>query len=121
MNCIFCAIVDKKIPSNKVHENDEFLAFHDIHPKAPVHILVIPKAHYATLQETPSEIMCSLTEFVKETAIKLGLDKSGYRFIINNGSDGGQEVYHLHVHILGGTKLKWIDLTEDADEARKSL
>lgn len=121
MSCIFCDIVTRKIPSNKVHENEKFYAFHDIHPKAPIHILVIPKEHYATLQETPSSIMCEMTDFVKEVAELLGLDKNGYRFIINNGSDGGQEVYHLHIHLLGGTKLKWIDLSEDMDEARKSL
>lgn len=121
MSCIFCDIVAGKIPSNKVHENDKFYAFHDIHPKAPVHILIIPKEHYPTLQETPPEIMGDMLSFTKETTNMLDLDKNGYRFIINNGSDGGQEVYHLHAHILGGTRLKWIDLSEDVDEARKSL
>jgi histidine triad (HIT) family protein len=112
--CIFCKIVDGEIPSNKVNESDEFLAFHDINPKAPIHVLIIPKKHICCFQETPAEIMQKMTPFIQETASKLAIDKSGYRLITNNGEDGGQEVHHLHFHILGGAKLRWDHQRADA-------
>ncbi|BCD68349.1 histidine triad nucleotide-binding protein [Nitratiruptor sp. YY09-18] len=105
--CIFCKIVAGEIPSNKVHENDEFLAFHDINPKAPIHILIIPKQHIENFQSCPGEVMANMTPFIQEVAKKLDLDKTGYRLITNNGEDGGQEVMHLHFHMLGGAKLSW--------------
>ena len=105
--CIFCKIVEGEIPSNKVLEDDNFIAFHDINPIAPVHILVIPKVHVENFQEVEHSIMAKMTPFIQEISTKMGLDKSGYRLITNNGSDGGQEVLHLHFHLLGGTKLKW--------------
>ncbi len=104
---IFTKIVNGEIPCNKVLENDEFLAFHDINPKAPIHILIIPKKEYKCFQEVDSQIMCKMTDFIKEVATHLGLDKTGYRLITNNGENGGQEVMHLHFHLLGGAKLKW--------------
>ena len=118
---IFEKIVRGEIPCNKVHENENFLAFHDIHPKAPIHVLAIPKQCVQDFQCVDPTWMVGLTLFIQEVARKLGLDDAGYRLITNIGSDGGQEVPHLHFHILGGTKLKWIDLREDEDEARKSL
>jgi histidine triad (HIT) family protein len=111
--CIFCKIVKGEIPSNKVLENDDFLAFHDIHPIAPIHILIIPKEHIKSFQETPKEIMANMTPFIQEVAKKLGLDKSGYRLITNVGEDGGQEVLHLHFHLVGGGKLRFPPLHED--------
>ncbi len=105
--CIFCKIVAGEIPANKVLENDEFLAFHDINPKAPIHILIIPKRHIENFQSTPPEIMAKMTPFIQEVAKELELDKTGYRLIVNNGKDGGQEVMHLHVHMLGGAPLRW--------------
>ena len=105
--CIFCKIVEGEIPSNKVLENDEFLAFHDINPAAPIHILVIPKKHIDSFQELDSQIMANATPFIQEVCTKLGLDKTGYRIVTNIGQDGGQEVKHLHFHILGGGKLIW--------------
>jgi len=108
---IFSQIVNGEIPCNKVLENEEFLAFHDINPKAPVHILIIPKREYICFQEVDPKIMVGLTEFTQKVAKLLGLDKSGYRLITNNGSDGGQEVLHLHFHLLGGTKLSWENLS----------
>lgn len=120
-SCIFCKIVKGEIPSNKVLENEEFLAFHDINPKAPVHILVIPKVHIEKFQDASSELIAKMTPFIQECTKKMGLDKNGYRLIVNNGSDGGQEIYHLHFHILGGAKLKWIDLRENIDETKKNL
>ncbi|WP_200763852.1 histidine triad nucleotide-binding protein [Nitrosophilus alvini] len=111
--CIFCKIVTGDIPSNKIDENDEFLAFHDINPKAPVHILIIPKQHIENFQSTPPEVMAKMTPFIQEIAKKVGLDQTGYRLIVNNGEDGGQEVMHLHFHMLGGAKLKWPHLAPD--------
>jgi len=105
--CIFCKIVSGELPNNSVAENDKFMAFHDLYPKAPIHILVIPKQHIDCFQETPPEVMAELTEFIQEVARKVGVDKSGYRLITNNGDDGDQEIHHLHFHILGGGKLNW--------------
>jgi histidine triad (HIT) family protein len=112
--CIFCQIVAGEIPNNTVLENDDFLAFHDLYPKAPVHVLIIPKKHVNCFQDVDPQTMAGLTAFTQEVARTLGLDASGYRLITNNGSDGGQEVPHLHFHLLGGGKLKWDHLHEDA-------
>lgn len=105
--CIFCKIVNKEIPSNPVLENDDFLAFHDLNPKAPVHILVIPKVHVDSFNEVAPEMMQGMTSFMHEVAKKVNIKDSGYRVITNVGDNGGQEVKHLHFHLLGGTKLKW--------------
>jgi len=105
--CLFCKIINKEIPSNIVAENDNFLAFHDINPKAPVHILAIPKLHVDSFNDVDSATMTGMTDFIKEIAIKTGIDQSGYRVITNIGDNGGQEVKHLHFHVLGGAKLKW--------------
>lgn len=109
---IFTQIVNGEIPCNKVLENDNFLAFHDINPKAPIHILIIPKKEYKCFQEVEPEIMCEMTKFIQEVASHLGLDKTGYRLITNNGENGGQEVMHLHFHLLGGAKLRWDHLSD---------
>jgi histidine triad (HIT) family protein len=104
---IFERIVAGELPCNKVLENEHFLAFHDINPKAPIHILIIPKIHVSNFQEVDGKTMAEMTSFIHEVATLLGLDKSGYRLITNNGEDGGQEVPHLHFHLLGGAKLAW--------------
>jgi len=116
--CIFCKIAKDEIPSNKVLENDEFVAFHDMYPKAPVHILIIPKEHVDCFQEVSAQVMAKMTPFIQEVATTIGVDKSGYRLITNNGDDGGQEIKHLHFHLLGGGKLKFEHLT---DETHKSI
>lgn len=105
--CIFCKIIEGEIPNDTVMESDDFLAFRDIAPSAPVHILVIPKEHISCFQELPASMMAGLGEFIQKVASAEGLDESGYRLITNNGADGGQEVGHLHFHLLGGAKLKW--------------
>lgn len=105
--CIFCKIVKGELPANKVYEDDEFIAFHDIHPKASIHVLVIPKQHIeslAHLEASHAELVGKLMLHLKKIALTLGL-KDGFRTIINTGKAGGQEVDHLHAHILGG-KLK---------------
>lgn len=104
---IFEKIVAGEIPCNKVMENDDFLAFHDINPKAPIHILIIPKVCVKDFQEVSPETMAGLTSFTQEVTKFLGLDKNGYRLITNIGENGGQEVPHLHFHLLGGAKLNW--------------
>ena len=105
--CLFCKIINKEIPSNIILENDEFLAFHDINPKAPVHILAIPKIHVDSFNEVNPELMANMTKFIQDIAKEVKIDKSGYRVITNIGDNGGQEVKHLHFHVLGGAKLKW--------------
>ena len=112
--CLFCKIVKKEIPSNVILENDDFLAFHDINPKAPLHILAIPKIHVDSFNEVSPETMSSMTSFIQEIAKEVKIDKSGYRVVTNIGENGGQEVKHLHFHVLGGAKLRW-DHLSDAD------
>jgi len=114
--CLFCKIINKEIPSNIILENDEFLAFHDINPKAPVHILAIPKTHVASFNELNPEMMAKMTTFIQDVAKETNISKSGYRVITNIGDNGGQEVKHLHFHVLGGAKLKWGHFS-DADPA----
>ncbi len=107
MECIFCKIVKGEIPSKKVNENEKFLAFHDINPIAPIHILIIPKEHYEKFDNTPNEIFNEMAAFIKDTAKKLGI--SDYRLITNNGKGAGQEVFHLHIHMVANPNgtLKW--------------
>ncbi|WP_066389115.1 histidine triad nucleotide-binding protein [Helicobacter himalayensis] len=102
---VFEKIIAGELPCKKVLENEHFLAFEDINPKARVHVLAIPKKSVKDFQSADSETLTGLSEFIKEVAKKLGIEKSGYRVISNIGADGGQEVPHLHFHILGGEKL----------------
>lgn len=107
-NCLFCKIIAGEIPSNKVYEDENVLAFHDINPNAPVHVLVIPKAHIPSVAAVTEENIEAVTKVllaVPKIASMLGLDEGGYRVITNCGEDAGQTVHHLHFHILGGKKL----------------
>jgi len=107
-DCIFCKIAAGVIPSNKVFENNTILAFHDIHPLAPTHILVIPKKHYTnleTLDATDQSLLGHLLHVTNLVAKQENIAKDGYRVVINCGSWGGQVVHHLHIHLLGGRKL----------------
>lgn len=107
MDCIFCMIRDGKIPSNKVYEDDKILAFNDVNPQAPVHVLVIPKEHIASadeINEKNSTIIATIFEKLSEIAKKAGIT-NGYRVVTNCGEDGCQSVKHLHFHLLGGKKL----------------
>ena len=104
---VFEKIVKGEIPCNKVLETDKFFAFHDINPKAPIHILAIPKKCYENFQVMDPNLMSEMTVFIQNVAKAMGLDKTGYRLVCNCGENGGQEVPHLHFHILGGTKLAW--------------
>jgi len=115
--CLFCKIIKKEIPANIVLENDDFLAFHDINPKAPVHILAIPKLHVDSFIQTSPEMMAGMTSFIQEITEKENIKDSGYRVITNIGENGGQEVGHLHFHVLGGAKLSWNHLTDSNPKA----
>ena len=115
--CLFCKLVNGEIPSNKVLEDDNFIAFHDINPIAPVHILIIPKVHVEKFQDVQPEMMGGMTTFIQAVATKMGLDTNGYRLVTNNGDDGGQEVPHLHFHLLGGARLKWTHLHDETPKA----
>jgi histidine triad (HIT) family protein len=108
VDCIFCKIIEGSIPSKKVFENDRVLAFQDIQPAAPVHILIIPKKHIPTMNDIgpeDAELIGELFAAAKQIAKEQGVAETGYRLINNVNSDGGQVVYHLHVHLLGGKKL----------------
>lgn len=108
--CLFCQIVEKKIPARTVHEDEWSLAFDDINPQAPVHTLVIPKRHVATLQDCGDEdrlLLGRLLQTCAKVAKLKGLAESGYRVVTNTGADGGQTVFHLHLHVLGGRHLNW--------------
>ena len=111
--CIFCKIVNNEIPNNTVAENDNFLAFHDLYPKAPIHVLIIPKQHVDCFQDVSPETMAGLTAFAQEVAAKIGVDKTGYVFVTNQGKDSGQTIDHLHFHILGGGNVAWDHSHED--------
>ena len=107
-DCIFCKIIKKEIPSSIVYEDDEILAFRDINPAAPVHILVIPKKHISSLVDLNKEdelLVGKIYTTINKIAKQEGIDSKGFRVIVNCGEDGGQEVKHLHFHILGGKKL----------------
>ena len=107
MNCLFCKIAAGEIPSTKVYEDDQILAFRDIAPQAPTHILVIPKAHMASVNDITTEnsaVVSHIFEVIPQIAKAEGLD-GGYRVVSNCGADAGQTVHHLHFHILGGKTL----------------
>jgi len=107
MDCIFCKIIAKEIPSDIVYEDESVLAFRDLHPLAPVHILIIPKVHVESMNDLKDE---ALMGHMLGTAVKIAKDlkisDGGYKLLIRTGRDGGQEVPHVHLHLLGGAKLK---------------
>ncbi|MGE5613685.1 MAG: histidine triad nucleotide-binding protein [Bacillota bacterium] len=107
-NCIFCKIIARQLPSSIVYENDKVMAFNDINPVAPVHVIIVPKLHIANVNELTAENAAVLGDIhlaAKEIAAKLGIADKGYRLVNNCGADAGQTVFHLHYHLLGGRKL----------------
>lgn len=105
-NCIFCKIVAGQIPAKKVYEDEDLLAFHDIAPWAPVHVLIIPKRHIATMADVSADdqaVLGKMMVLAPQLMAELGVT-GGFRQIINTGRDGGQEVYHLHMHVMGGPR-----------------
>lgn len=106
-DCIFCTIARGESTTRLVYENERVAAFDDIHPQAPVHVLVVPKRHYGGLEDdVPEEVLASLLAAVPTVAGIKGVARSGYRVIINTGRDGAQTVPHLHVHVLGGRQMR---------------
>ena len=109
-DCIFCKIIDKKIPSRPVFEDDEICAFHDINPWAPVHFLLVPKMHIPSMAQVSTEhaaLLGRMMALVPVLALKEGCNpypQGGYRMITNTGAEGGQEVQHLHFHVMGGPR-----------------
>jgi histidine triad (HIT) family protein len=109
-NCIFCKIVNKEIPSELVFEDDQIVAFNDINPQAPVHILIIPKEHFASLNDIPEEkedVLNHILLRARQIARNMGIDERGYRIVLNTGRDSGQEVFHIHFHLFGGRRMTW--------------
>ena len=107
-DCVFCKIIKGEIPSEKVYEDEEILAFKDINPAAPIHILVIPKKHIATLLDVKPEdnyLISRIYTVINQIAKDIGIEKEGFRVIVNCGKNAGQEVMHIHFHMLGGKKL----------------
>ncbi len=109
-DCLFCKIIDKEIPSDIIYEDDKVIAFSDIDPKAPQHKLIIPRQHISTVNDlTPenNELVGHMMGVAKKLAAELGIDEKGYRLVMNCNDNGGQMVYHIHLHLLGGRRMTW--------------
>ena len=107
-DCLFCKIISGEIKSDKVYEDNDLIAFKDINPKGPVHILFVPKKHYATLNDIPEKewpLVAKIFSVIQKIAAELGVAQTGYRALINTNKDSGQEVFHIHWHLIGGKKL----------------
>ena len=111
MSTIFSKIINKEIPADIVYESDNVLAFKDIKPQAPVHILIIPKIEIPRVTDIKGKehaaLLGEMIDAANKLAKDLGIDKNGFRLVINCGNDGGQEVYHIHMHLLGGRHMHW--------------
>jgi histidine triad (HIT) family protein len=110
MSCLFCQIVAGDIPSKRVHEDDELVAFEDIKPEAPFHVLIVPKRHISTLNDVRPEDHALVGAMVRRAALIAkahGYDSSGYRTVVNTNADGGQTVFHIHLHLLAGRRMTW--------------
>jgi histidine triad (HIT) family protein len=110
MNCLFCKIVAGQIPANIVLDDPDLMAFHDISPQAPTHLLIIPKQHIPTINDIKEENTLLIGKMVltaKNIAQELGLSDAGYRLVFNVNINGGQAVYHIHLHLLGGRQMSW--------------
>lgn len=109
-NCLFCRISSGEIPAEQVYSDEGVVAFRDISPQAPTHILIIPRKHIATvgsLEPEDTEVMGRLFQVAKVLAAEEGIEEDGYRMVVNAGADGGQTVFHIHLHLLGGRPMAW--------------
>jgi len=109
-DCIFCKIINKEIRASIVFEDDKMIAFNDINPQAPIHILLIPREHFASLNDIPEEkknILSHLLLKARQIAQEKGIAEKGYRIVLNTAKDSGQEVFHIHLHLLGGRRMHW--------------
>jgi histidine triad (HIT) family protein len=110
MDCLFCKIAQQQIPAKIIHEDEHVVAFRDISPQAPVHALVIPKRHITTLNDidpTDARLLGHMVITAQQIAAQDGIDETGFRLVMNCNRDGGQTVYHIHMHILGGRSMHW--------------
>jgi len=108
--CIFCRIANHQMPTRIIYEDEEVIAFHDINPQAPVHLLIIPRKHIPKIDDLQTDdqaLMGKLIYTARQLADQLGFKDSGYRLVINNGRDGGQDIYHIHLHMLAGRPMHW--------------
>ena len=110
-NCLFCKIANGEISSNFIYEDESVVAFHDINPQAPQHVLIVPRKHIASIsafQDDDKDLAAHiLVDVVPKLAKELNIAESGYRVVINTGDEGGQTVHHLHVHLIGGRSMQW--------------
>jgi histidine triad (HIT) family protein len=109
-DCLFCGIVEGKIKANIVYQDDAAVAFKDVAPKAPVHILIIPRKHIvcvSDIAEQDRDLIGQIFQVAAKLARELGIAESGYRVVVNSGPDAGQSVFHLHFHLLGGRQMSW--------------
>jgi histidine triad (HIT) family protein len=109
-SCLFCRIAKKELPAKMAHEDDRVVAFHDINPQAPVHVLIVPRKHIATLNDVAAgdgELIAHMFSIARKIAEQSGVAQTGYRTVFNVGADTGQTVFHLHLHVIGGRKLTW--------------
>src|SRR5262249_11983783 len=109
-DCVFCKIAAKQIPSKAVYEDDQAFAFNDLHPQAPVHLLLIPKKHFDSILaigEKDRPLLAHLINLIPKLAKAHGLSEGGFRTVINSGAQGGQTVFHLHLHLIGGRQMTW--------------
>ena len=108
MSCLFCKIIAREIPASIVAEDEHCLAFRDINPQAPTHVLVVPKQHVPSLnQMTDASVVARVTAFARDIAVREGIAERGYRVVINTNAESGQTVFHLHAHLLGGRPMGW--------------
>jgi histidine triad (HIT) family protein len=109
-SCLFCRIANKELPSKMVYEDDRVVAFHDIAPQAPVHVLIVPRKHIATLNDVTvedTELLAHIFQTARNLAEQFGVDQKGYRTVFNVNAEAGQSVFHLHLHVIGGRRLSW--------------
>jgi histidine triad (HIT) family protein len=109
-DCVFCQIIGKKMTSDIIHEDDELIAFHDINPQSPTHILILPKKHIPSLSQITDEdshLLGKMLKLARQIAIEENLVQKGFRITLNEGKDGGQTIYHIHMHLLAGRHLMW--------------
>ena len=106
-DCIFCKIVAGQIPAKIVRETNDAIAFEDVSPQAPIHVLVVPRSHFPAARDSSEQVIGHLVHVATQVATDKGLDPRGYRIVMNTGTDGGQTVHHFHVHLLGGRQMKW--------------
>ena len=109
-SCLFCRIANRELPAKVVYEDERVVAFHDIAPQAPVHVLIVPRKHIATLNDVTvedAELVAHLFQVARKLAAQFGVDQKGYRTVFNVNAEAGQTVFHLHLHVVGGRRLSW--------------